>query len=171
MFGAADWAPHPAALLAALSERQTMLAQDLMTRDPAVIPASYTLREAAELMLARGVGVLPVVDHALHRQLLGMLSDCDLVVRAMALGHGESAKIHEHMSRSPFATVTAYASMPIIAEQMMTYKVRRIPVVDGEGCVLGIIGLSDLVRRGGGDGARTVCEVMDYLSHPGALAP
>jgi CBS domain-containing protein len=148
-----------------------MLAQDLMTREPAVIPATYTLREAAELMLTRGVGVLPVVDHVVHRQLLGMLSDRDLVLRAMALGHGESAKVHEHMSRPPFATVAAYASIPLIAEQMMTYKVRRIPVLDGDGCVVGIIGLSDLVRRGGADGARTVCEVMDYLSHPGALAP
>ncbi len=148
-----------------------MLAQDLMTRDPAVIPATYSLREAAELMLARGVGVLPVVDHVLHRQLLGMISDRDLVVRAVALGHGESAKVYEHMTRAPLASVTSYATIPLIAEQMMTYKVRRIPVLDADGCVLGIIGVSDLVRRGGEDGARTVCEVMDYLSHPGALAP
>ncbi len=87
-----------------------MLAQDLMTRDPAVIPATYTLREAAELMLSRGVGVLPVVDHVVHRQLLGMLSDRDLVIRAIALGHGELAKVHEHMSRAPFAAVTASAT-------------------------------------------------------------
>lgn len=148
-----------------------MLAQDLMTRDLAVIPATYTLREAAELFLSRGVGVLPVVDHVLHRQLLGMLSDRDLVIRAMALGHGESAKVYEHMSSAPFATVTPYATIPLIAEQMMMHKVRRIPVLDGDGCVVGIVGLSDLVRRGGADGARTACEVMDYLSHPGALAP
>jgi len=155
----------------AIPERWTMLAQDLMTRDPAVIPATYTLREAAELMLSRGVGVLPVVDHVLHRQLLGVISDRDLVVRAMAVGHGESAKVYEHMSRAPFATVTPFATIPVIAEQLMMHKVRRLPVLDPEGCVVGIIGLSDLVRRGGPDGARAVCEVMDYLSHPGALAP
>lgn len=147
-----------------------MLAQDLMTRDPAVIPATYTLREAAELMTARGVGVLPVVDHVLHRQLLGMLSDRDLVVRAMALSHGDSAKVYEHMSRAPLASVTPFATIPMIAEQIVLHRVRRLPVLDGEGCVVGIIGLADLVRRGGADGARTVGEIMDRLSHPGALA-
>ena len=146
-----------------------MLAQDLMTRDPAVIPATYTLREAAEVMLARGVGVLPVVDHAVHRQLLGMLSDRDLVLRAMALGHGEVAKVYEHMSRAPFAAVSPCSTIPLIAEQMMLHKVRRVPVLDGDGCVMGIVGLSDLVRRGGADGARSVSEVMNHLSHPGAL--
>jgi CBS domain-containing protein len=148
-----------------------MLAQDLMTRDPAVIPATSTLREAAELMTSRGVGVLPVVDHVLHRQLLGMLSDRDLVVRGVALGHGEMAKVYEHMSRAPFASVTPFATMSMIAEQITMHRVRRLPVLDGEGCVVGIIGLADLVRRGGAEGTRTVGEIMECLSHPGALVP
>jgi CBS domain-containing protein len=148
-----------------------MLAQDLMTRNPAVIAATYTLREAAEIMTTRGVGVLPVVDHVVHRQLLGMLSDRDLVVRAVALGHGELAKVYEHMSRAPLASVTPFATIPMIAEQMILYRVRRLPVLDGEGCVVGIIGLADLARRGGADGTRAVGQVMDCLSQPGALAP
>lgn len=148
-----------------------MLAQELMTRDPAVIPATASLREAAELMRVRGVGLLPVVDHVFHRRLMGVISDRDLVMRAMALGHGEAAKVHEHMTREPLASVTPYASMPAIAEQMTTHRVRRIPVLDGEGCVVGIIGLADLALRGGAEGTRTVGEVMDRLSHPGALTP
>ncbi len=147
-----------------------MLANDLMSRDPAVIPATATLQAAAALMLTRGVGMLPVVDHVLHRELLGVITDRDLVLRQLALGHGAVAKVHEHMTRAPLATVTGSASLSEVGALLKHHKVRRLPVVDEEGCVQGVIGLTDLARMGSPEALALVGAVMEHLSTPGALA-
>jgi CBS domain-containing protein len=65
-----------------------------MTGHPAVIEASDTLAAAAELMRTRDVGMLPVVDGPANRHLVGVITDRDIVLRAVALGHGAEAKVH-----------------------------------------------------------------------------
>ena len=70
-----------------------MLARDIMTDDLALITADDTVPSAAELMRTRGVGMLPVVDDMQARHFVGAITDRDIVVRHVAVGHGPTARV------------------------------------------------------------------------------
>ncbi len=146
-----------------------MFARDLMTSSPALITASATVRSAAEVMHTRDVGLLPVVDDLQWRRLVGVLTDRDIVLRYVAPDHGPSATVAEHMTRTPLITVTPDAPAGEVIEKMARYQVRRLPVIDDRGVVLGVIGLADLAQRLGPDDPRRVEHLLEAISRPGAL--
>ena len=146
-----------------------MNAYDLMTGQPAVIAGSDTIAAAATLMRTRGVGMLPVVKDHDSMLLIGVITDRDIVVRHVALGHGAEAKVHEHMSRSPLVTVPADASIAVIADRMTKYQVRRVPVIDSRGAVIGVIAQADLATEVGPKDPQLVERVIEAISRPGAL--
>lgn len=144
-------------------------ATELMTIHPAVIAAGETLTAAAELMRSRNVGMLPVVDDKTNRRLVGILTDRDIVVRGVALGHGASAKVHEHMSRDALVTVSPNATVEDIGEKMRRHQVRRLPVVDSKSRVIGVVAQADLALAVGPGNPRLVELVVEGISRPGAL--
>ncbi len=146
-----------------------MNARALMTGHPAVIEASDTLAAAAELMRTRDVGMLPVVDGPANRHLVGVITDRDIVLRAVALGHGPDAKVHEHMTRFGLVTVVVHSSLDEITEKMKRHQVRRLPVVDVKGSVVGVIAQADLLNRVGPSDPLMVERVVEGISRPGAL--
>lgn len=146
-----------------------MNARQLMTPHPAVIAADETLATAAELMRTRNVGMLPVVDTASTRRLVGVITDRDIAVRAVARDHGPAAKVREHMSREPLVTVTPTATTEVVAEQMRQYQVRRLPVVDAQGTVIGVIAQADLALSVGPKDPLLVERTLEGISRPGAL--
>lgn len=146
-----------------------MHARDLMTTDPAVVQTEDTLAEAARLMRIRDVGLLPVVDTLASRRLVGVITDRDIVVRAVAFEHGSAAKVREHMSRDPLVIVTPAATAEDVVEQMRVHQVRRLPVVDQAGMVLGIIALADLANILGDGDHDLVERAIAGVSKPGAL--
>lgn len=146
-----------------------MLARDLMTPLPAVIAAGDTIAEAAELMRVRGVGMLPVVENRENRRLVGVLTDRDIVLRHVAPGHGASAKVRDHMTREPLATVVPVSSVEDIADTMSRHQVRRIPVVDAANSVVGIVAAADLALAVGPQDPKLVERVIEAVSRPGAL--
>jgi CBS domain-containing protein len=146
-----------------------MLTRELMTGAPAVVTADETISAAAALMRTRGVGMLPVVDDLAHRRLVGVITDRDIVVRHVALGHGASAKVHEHMTRDPLVTVRPMTPLHAVAEAMTRHQVRRLPVVDDRGTVVGIVAQADLALDVGPHDALLVERVLEGISRPGAL--
>lgn len=146
-----------------------MLARDLMTHDPAVITAADTVHAAADLMRIRDVGMLPVVDDLVQRHLVGVLTDRDVVLRHVALAHGPQAKVRDHMTRTPLVTVRAETPVAEIAERMSRNQVRRLPVVDAAGRVIGVIAQADLAVRVGPSDPTLVEHVLEGISRPGAL--
>lgn len=146
-----------------------MIARELMTSDPALVLADDTVATAAELMRTRGVGMLPVVDSLEVRRLIGVITDRDIVVRHVAFGHGPEAKVRTHMSAAPLITVMPATSPQGVAEKMMRFKVRRLPVVDAADRVVGIVTQADLARRIGPDDPELVERVVEAISSPGAL--
>jgi CBS domain-containing protein len=148
-----------------------MIARELMTEHPALITASDTVATAANLMRTRGVGMLPVVQDLEHRHLVGILTDRDIVIRHVAAGHGSRAKVHEHMTRDPLATVPPSATVQQIAEKMTRYQVRRLPVVDELGGVIGVVAQADLAVAVGPTDPALIERLIEGISRPGALVP
>jgi predicted transcriptional regulator len=115
------------------------------------------------------VGILPVVDDPEVRRLRGVVTDRDLVVRGMARGLGDSATVAECMTPN-VSTVNRNASVRQVMDVMRREQVRRVPVTDGEGRLVGIIAQADLaVQYAGLDPEREieVEEVLERISEPG----
>lgn len=146
-----------------------MYAHELMTSQPVMIAHDATVSAAAELMRIRGVGMLPVVDYMRAKKLVGVITDRDLVVRSLAFGHGGDAKVHEHMTRDPLITVGPETPVEEIAARMARHQVRRLPVIDHTGAVIGIVAQADLAVLVGPTDPALVERVIEGISRPGAL--
>jgi CBS domain-containing protein len=119
-------------------------ARDIMSRGVRYIPATETLDRAAQLMRELNVGVLPIYDT--DERLIGMLTDRDIVVKCVGVGHDPAQVTAGSLAEGAPHTIDADASAGEVIAEMIKYKVRRIPVVE-DGKVTGIISESDIVRN------------------------
>ena len=148
-----------------------MNAMNIMSSNPRVITGRESVNEAAALMRLLDVGMLPVVDDANGQRLIGVITDRDIVVRCCATGHTGSCPVSSHMSSRPITTVTTDASVREIADKMKEHQVRRLPVVDAGGVVVGVITQADLARHVGPQDPDLVEEVIERISTPAAAVP
>lgn len=146
-----------------------MNARELMTAHPATITGTDTVVQAAQIMRTRDVGMLPVVASHTDPRLIGILTDRDIVVRFVAPGYGSSALVREHMTREPIVTVAATDSEREIGDKMTRFQVRRLPVVDSDGRVIGVVAQADLALSIGPKNPLLVEQVLESISRPGAL--
>ena len=135
--------------------------QQVMTRHPRVCRASATLHDAARLMLEEDVGEIPVVDES--RQVLGVITDRDIVVRCVAAGiNPQDASVDSCMT-APALTITDTATLEDCAELMAGQQIRRVPVVDADGVICGIVAQADLE---GTDARSLKARVAERVSVP-----
>ncbi|MEX2181449.1 MAG: CBS domain-containing protein [Gemmatimonadaceae bacterium] len=146
-----------------------MLARDIMTLEPAVVTATDTVPVAAQLMRTRDVGMLPVVDDLVHRRLVGVLTDRDIVLRYVAPEHGRLASVRDHMTREPMVTATATSTIAEVVARMSRHQVRRLPVVDANDAVIGVIAQADIALKVRPHDADLVDHLTEAISRPGAL--
>lgn len=146
-----------------------MLARDLMTPQPALVAGRDTVQRAAELMRTRNVGMLPVVDDLAHRHLIGILTDRDIALRHVAPGHGPDAKVRDHMTQAPLIQVGPETAAETVLELMEQHQVRRLPVVDDLGYVVGVIAQADVALHLGPTDPGAVEHLVERISRPGAL--
>jgi CBS domain-containing protein len=111
-----------------------------MSRDLLTVAADEHLGEAATRMVARGVGAVLVMD---GERLEGILTERDLM-RAVATGYSEAARVSDWMTRHP-ETIDASDATDHAASLMIHGGFRHLPVVE-EGHVAGIISIRDLMR-------------------------
>ena len=118
---------------------------DVMTRDVRVVPPDTRLQEAAQLMRDMDVGALPVCD---GRRLMGMVTDRDIAVRAVARGVAPAdGTVSEVMSKD-VSWCFADQSVGEVLQQMGDQQLRRIPVVQRDSMELaGMVSLGDLATR------------------------
>ena len=120
-----------------------MRISDIMSRDVKVADPTTTLRDAAEEMARVDTGALPVCD---GRQLLGMVTDRDIVVRGLAKGLGPDSSVTQVMTQG-----VEYCfeddDITEVADKMATSQIRRVPVVDADKNLVGIVSLGDLARE------------------------
>jgi CBS domain-containing protein len=129
-------------------------ARDIMSEQVASISPATTVLEAAQTMRQNRVGALPVVDDRNH--LMGIVTDRDIVVNAIANGAGPDSTIETYGVRDVF-TVAPDATLEEVQVIMGDNQVRRLPVVDGEE-IIGIISLADVAKAGAAEEVGTTTE-------------
>ena len=124
-----------------------MNARDLMTSDPFTVTPTDTVARAAEVMRDLNIGCVPVVEDPAVPVLLGLITDRDIAVRCVARKHGATCVVRDHMSKMPLETVSPEADSAEVVRKMEEAQVRRIPVVDQSGVLVGIIAQADVATK------------------------
>lgn len=117
-----------------------MRVTDFAVRRPVVIDVAATIREASELLDAQGVGALIVVD---HDRPVGIVTDRDIVTRAIAKGVEADARIDGIMTMGLHA-LDSHAELEDLMHVFTHHAVRRVPIVDHDR-VVGVVSMDDLL--------------------------
>jgi len=117
-----------------------------MSRELVTCRPDESLAAAAKRMLERDVSCLPV-SNGRDRWLLGILTDRDLCTQGVARGWELSRHPVEALMRTPVRTCWPDDSLEAARAIMRAYRIRRLPVVERDGRLCGLIGLSDMARR------------------------
>lgn len=124
-----------------------MTCRDAMTSDPASCLPSDTAARAARLMAERNVGPIPIVADLHERKLVGIVTDRDLALKILADRRDpHTTRLEEIMSKNP-VTVRAEEPYGKAVRLMQRNQVRRVPVVDADGLLIGIISQRDVALR------------------------
>lgn len=142
-------------------------ANELMTQNPSCVTPETTAQEAASLMEREDVGSLPVVESRASMRLVGIVTDRDLALRVLGRGESGNAKIRDVMSSGNLASVRPEDNLDKVERLMSEQQVRRIPVVDESGRVVGMIAQADLAREQGTVGRKDFGKVLEEISEPG----
>ncbi|MCT7355234.1 CBS domain-containing protein [Streptomyces sp. 15-116A] len=119
-------------------------AGDIMHRGAQWIPAHETLDRAAQLMRELNVGALPISDE--NERLCGILTDRDIVVGCVAVGHDPARVTAGDMAKGTPRWIDADADISEVLQEMQTHRIRRLPVVQNKRLV-GMISEADLARH------------------------
>jgi CBS domain-containing protein len=118
--------------------------QDLMTANPKTIASDGSILEAAKIMRDEDVGIVPIVD---GDRLVGTITDRDLAVKVVAEGKDvRSTTVGEVASRD-LVTVDPQQDLDEALRLMAQHQVRRLPVVEEDGRLVGILAQADVARE------------------------
>jgi len=134
--------------------------RDGMGRDVRLADADQTIAEAARMMAELGVGALPVAE---GDRLVGMVTDRDIAVRAVAEGRGPGTPVREVMTPEVKYSFD-HEDLELVARTMGDQQVRRLPVVDHGKRLVGILSLADVAA---GAGAEPAGDALAGISRPG----
>jgi len=137
-----------------------MKISEVMTRDVQTVTPEQTAQEAASFMLSAEAGSIPVTD---GDRLIGMITDRDIAVRGVAKGHGPDTPVRDLMS-SGLICARDTDNVDDVANKMAAAQVRRLPVVDDQERLCGIVSLGDLSREAKGEQAT---QALEGVSQPG----
>ena len=139
-----------------------MHVNEAMSTDVRIATPDQTIKEAATIMAEIDAGILPVGD---NDRLVGMITDRDIAVRGVAKGLKPDAKVRDVMSKE-----VRYCfeddDIEDVAANMAELKVRRLPVLNREKRLVGILSLGDIAMADGPDSAG---EAIVGISEPGGM--
>lgn len=138
-----------------------MKVSECMTRDVRVANPQETLQTAARTMADIDAGFLPVGE---NDRLIGIVTDRDIAIRAVGCGYASDAKIGDVMSRE---VRYCYADDDVsdILDMMAEQQIRRMPVVDGDKRLVGVVSIGDLVK----DETRQTGEALCEIARPSSM--
>ena len=120
---------------------------DIMTRDVVTCTPESTIVEVARLMKTEDIGPILVVDNETSNTLVGIVTDRDLVVKAIAEGQdADVTRVGDVMSKK-LITCSANDDVEVAMKAMAQFQLRRIPVVEDNMRLVGIISQADLATR------------------------
>ena len=137
-----------------------MKVSDKMTRSPRIASPDDAIRDAAGAMAQVDTGVLPVGE---NDRLVGMVTDRDIAVRAVAQGKGPDTKVREVMTPG-VQYCFEDEDLEEVARRMGEQQVRRMPVMDRDKRLVGILSLGDVAM---GEGPQPAGDALSGVSRPG----
>jgi CBS domain-containing protein len=124
-----------------------MRIEEVMTRDPACCTPDTGLREVAQMMVEHDCGQIPLVRSTADPTILGVVTDRDIVSRLVAQGRNPLDLQAATCMSQPVITVRTDASIEECIQVMETHRIRRVPVVDGNGVMCGIVSQADIAQH------------------------
>ena len=137
-----------------------MKVSEVMTRDVRTVSPDQTAKEAASFMLSEDAGSMPVSDGG---RLLGMITDRDIAVRGVAKGYGPETPVRELMTDDVICARDD-DDVEEVAAKMSRAQVRRMPIIDSNEQLCGIVSLGDLARETQSESAH---QALEGVSQPG----
>jgi CBS domain-containing protein len=121
--------------------------RDVMTKDPVFCQPGDSLRKVADIMKQEDVGSVPVVESVASRRLVGIITDRDIIVKAIAEGRSpDAATVKDAMTPIP-VSCREEDDVDHALKLMKERQVRRMPIVDSAGHLTGIIAQADVATR------------------------
>jgi CBS domain-containing protein len=118
--------------------------QEAMTPNPTAITPDTTVQEAARLLKSEDVGSLPIVEDG---RLTAVVTDRDLTIRVLAEGRGADTVVREVASQD-LVTIDPQQGLDEAARLMAEHQVRRLPVVEEDGRLVGMLAQADVAQAG-----------------------
>jgi len=137
-----------------------MKISDVMTREVQTVRPDQPVQDAAHFMLSADAGSIPVTE---GERLIGMITDRDIAVRGIAKGYGPDTLVRELMT-DDLIVVRVDDDIEEAATKMSEAQVRRLPVIDDDERLCGIVSLGDLSRE---TDSETASQALEGVSQPG----
>lgn len=122
-----------------------LFVKDIMNSYVITAPHDITVREAAYKMSKDNVGALVVINEE-KREAIGIITDRDIVVRVVASGSNPDKALVSEVMSSPIEATTPDSSINDAAQKMIKCKIKKLPVVDSSGNLVGIITYSNFLK-------------------------
>jgi CBS domain-containing protein len=141
---------------------------ELMSKNPRTVTPDTPVSDAARLMKEEDVGMIPVIERVggaeTRGRLVGVITDRDIAIRTVAEGRAVDSPVRDVMS-SGVRTATPNDSVEQVMELMGREQVRRVPIVDERGSLVGVVAQADLARKAKNEGH--VERTVEQISQPG----
>jgi CBS domain-containing protein len=132
--------------------------REVMTPEPCTIDADKSVAYAAKMMRDEDVGLAPIVE---GDRLVGTVTDRDIVTRVVAEGKDPESTAVREIASTQLVTIDPDQDLDEALRLMAKHQVRRLPVVEEDGRVVGVVAQADVAREG--DDSRTG-EVVQQIS-------
>ena len=119
--------------------------RDVMTSNPCTIDAEKSVAYAAKMMREEDVGLAPIVE---GEKLIGMLTDRDIAIRVVAEGRNPDQVKVRDVASTRLVTVDPQQDLDEALRMMAKHQVRRLPVVEEDGRLVGVVAQADIAREG-----------------------
>ena len=139
-----------------------MRVSEAMTREVRVATPGQSIRDVAKMMDEINAGSMPVGE---NDRLIGMITDRDIAIRAVAQGKGPDTPVREVMSSEKVLYCYDDEELDHVAKNMSEHQVRRLPVVNREKRLVGILALGDMARKA--NGTDPAADALKAISEPG----
>ena len=140
-----------------------MTCAEVMTPSPTCCQPSHTAVEAAELMQREDVGIVPVVDGR-NQKLIGVVTDRDIALKVVAAGRDPRGTAVSEVMSSDLVCCQPHDTIDAVMELMSTRQIRRVPIVDSDGTIVGIVAQADIATRT--DNPSETGQVVQAISEP-----
>jgi CBS domain-containing protein len=142
---------------------------EVMTKNPTCCLPENVVEKVAQLMKQENIGSIPVVENMKTKKLIGIVTDRDLVLKIVAEGRdSKSTKVETVMTRK-LVTCHTEDDLQIALDAMSAHQLRRIPIVDENDLILGIISQADVATRV--DQPEKVAELVKDISQSKMKTP